>query len=708
MTQRAADPRPGGLFAWYTPGHSDQLGDRLRLFDNTDGPPLELLRLRPDLADCPDFERSLRARVEELRDFRDERYARVCRTDRLPEPGGGLAVVSERTEGPRLSEMLRLAGHRGIRLPASLSLTQVANLVDAVGALHARGSSLAHGALGPERLVVGPDGRLLVTEYVLGSALGGLCLDRDRAWRQFGLAMPADAPASFDQHTDVVQIGTVALALVLSRLLAGDDYPAGLAALLAEADRRASGAGWERAWPLFRPWLERALALDGVGFPNALAARKPLADLLGQGRLSCPEPGTWDGFNARAHGTDTDLPILALDDWERPPVAAGREPGGSQPPVVEGPVPVESLAERSEVPAFEPAASAHATPAAEANTAAGPGLEASNPDPSASRGWRWPALGVRSRVALVTALVVLVVAEGVYIARRDISSSTAASASGTLSLTSDPSGAGVSVDGKPAGRTPVSLELPAGRHVVALTHGQRHRAITVDAKAGQTTALVLELGAGASSTGQLRVSTTPPGARVTIDGLARGTSPVLVADLEPGTHEVVVESRGRSVRQAVAVEAGATAALVLPLPSADAPAPGWLTVVSPEEVQVFNEGELLGTSRTPRIMLPAGRHELDLVNDDLGVRSSHEVVVPVGRTATLEVELPTARIALNATPWAEVLVDGTRVGETPLAGVAVPVGRHVVTFRHPQLGERRVECIVSLKRPTRLGVDLRK
>jgi hypothetical protein len=156
------------------------------------------------------------------------------------------------------------------------------------------------------------------------------------------------------------------------------------------------------------------------------------------------------------------------------------------------------------------------------------------------------------------------------------------------------------------------------------------------------------------------------------------------------------------------VEAGATAALLLPLASADAPAPGWLAVTSAEEVQVFNGTELLGTSRSPRIMLPAGRHVLDLVNEDLGIRASHEVVVPVGRTTTLEMTLPTARIDVNATPWAEVWVDGVRIGETPLAGVPVPVGRRVVTFKHPQLGERRVECLVSLKRPTRMGVDLRK
>ena len=41
-------------------------------------------------------------------------------------------------------------------------------------------------------------------------------------------------------------------------------------------------------------------------------------------------------------------------------------------------------------------------------------------------------------------------------------------------------------------------------------------------------------------------------------------------------------------------------------------------------------------------------------------------------------------------------------------GVGVPLGRHVVTFRHPQLGERTVECVVTSQAPARVSVDLRK
>ena len=705
--EAAGDVKPNGLFAWYTPGHSDHLGDRLRLFDNTDGPPLELLRLRPDFARVPDFEFSLRARVAELRDFHDERYARVCRTDKLPEPGGGLAVVSERTEGARLSEMLRLAAERGVRVPASLALPLLAELVDAVAALHARGSHIAHGALGPERLVVTPGGRLRVTDYVLGSALCGLRLDRQRSWRELGLALPLDpAVTLFDQRTDVVQIGTIALALVLSRTLGAEDYPSRLDALLNEAEGRSRQGGWEPFWPRFRGWVERTLRLEGaIGFSDALEARDALFEMAGGHAVALPEGGAWEGFDARIRGTDT--PILALDNWERNATAddqvgrspepapragleSGREP--SSPSLLRAIPPPRVLSAPLEV---EPEAE-------EAMT----GEKGPGPFSAESKKGAWPLFAI-----LLACLTVLAGGEALYIASRFLPATASTSGpanSGTASVESHPAGAAISVNGKPAGRTPVSLQLPAGRHTFELTAGNRHRTVAVAVKAGTTTSLVVELSAEATAGGQLRVATTPPGGQVIVDGQPRGISPVLIADLSAGDHEVVVENRGRSVRQLVAIEAGSTAALVLPLPGSEALAPGWLTIAAAIEVQVYEDGELLGTSRSPRIMLRAGRHDLELVNEELGLRTSRQIVVPAARTAMLELELPTARIDINATPWAEVWVDGERIGETPLGGVPVRIGHHVVTFRHSTLGERRVECVVSLNRPTRLGVDLRK
>ena len=47
---------------------------------------------------------------------------------------------------------------------------------------------------------------------------------------------------------------------------------------------------------------------------------------------------------------------------------------------------------------------------------------------------------------------------------------------------------------------------------------------------------------GRSPSGSLQVRTEPAGAKVSVDGVARGVSPVIVADLAPGEHAVVVET----------------------------------------------------------------------------------------------------------------------------------------------------------------------
>ena len=65
-------------------------------------------------------------------------------------------------------------------------------------------------------------------------------------------------------------------------------------------------------------------------------------------------------------------------------------------------------------------------------------------------------------------------------------------------------------------------------------------------------------------------------------------------------------------------------------------------------------------------------------------------------------------VVLNAAPWAEVWVDGDKVGETPIGSVQVSIGPHEVVFRHPQFGEKRQAVSVTLKAPVRLSVDMKQ
>jgi serine/threonine-protein kinase len=68
----------------------------------------------------------------------------------------------------------------------------------------------------------------------------------------------------------------------------------------------------------------------------------------------------------------------------------------------------------------------------------------------------------------------------------------------------------------------------------------------------------------------------------------------------------------------------------------------------------------------------------------------------------------TGTLSVNAQPWAEVWVDGQRIGETPIGNLSLPIGHHELVVRHPQLGERRQTVAVGANGPSRIGIDLRR
>jgi hypothetical protein len=279
-----------------------------------------------------------------------------------------------------------------------------------------------------------------------------------------------------------------------------------------------------------------------------------------------------------------------------------------------------------------------------------------------------------------------------------------------LAVESRPTGAEVVIDGRVRGTTPIKLTLPPGPHQMELkAPGGEPRAIPVTIQTGSEVSHYIELGATTVQTGHLQVKTEPAGARVVIDGQPRGNSPLTVEDLAAGDHDVLLESTLGTVKQRVTIQAGTTASLVVPLAgSTGAPISGWVAVTSPIEVQIFEGGKLLGTSQTDRIMVSAGPHDIEVANDTLGFRTTRTVQVLPGRVAALRMDLPKGVIHLNAIPWAEVWIDGEKVGETPIGNLAIPIGPHEIVFRNPQFPEQHHAATVTLAAPTRLSVDLRK
>ena len=321
---------------------------------------------------------------------------------------------------------------------------------------------------------------------------------------------------------------------------------------------------------------------------------------------------------------------------------------------------------------------------------------------------RWPVLA-----AAALLLVAVLVVAGLW-TRGSTTALLAPSATGELTVESTPAGASVIIEGKDRGRTPLSLTLPPGSYDVELRAGKERFVVAARVTAGGVSAQHVVLRAGASSRGQLRVTSDPPSATVAVDGRLRGRTPLLVTELATGQHEVVVTGPAGPVKERVQVDADTTTLLTVPLArGARPPAPatavgGWVAVRSPVELQVYEGERLLGTTSVDRLMLTTGTHTLRFVNKAAEVNVSRRVTIEPGRTARVEVAVPTGILSVNASPWAAVSIDQREVGETPLGNLELPAGSHDVVFRHPDFGERRQRITLRAGLTTRLSVDMRR
>jgi hypothetical protein len=319
-----------------------------------------------------------------------------------------------------------------------------------------------------------------------------------------------------------------------------------------------------------------------------------------------------------------------------------------------------------------------------------------------------PSLNISPKAALAAAALVIIAGGGVYASRYMSGAGAPAPKTGTIVLQSNPPGVPVFVDGIDHGQTPAKFSVPVGPHTIELRRGVP-RVINVVVTAGAEISQYLEF-ANTPETGSLHVETQPAGAKVIVDGTDRGVAPVTLTDLLPGDHEVVLQTPIASARHVVSVQAGGTASLVTPVAAAATtagPVSGWLTVKAPFSLEIREEGRLIGTTDADRLMLAAGRHDIELVNETLGYRVTRVVQVMPGKVASLAVDLPKGVVHLNATPWAEVWVDGQRVGETPIGNLPMSIGPHEIVFRHPQFGEKRHAISVTMSAPTRVSVDMK-
>jgi hypothetical protein len=326
------------------------------------------------------------------------------------------------------------------------------------------------------------------------------------------------------------------------------------------------------------------------------------------------------------------------------------------------------------------------------------------------------SVATRRKVMIASAATLLVAGSAavVYVASIRLqaarSATPAVPASGTAVLDSNPPGT-VTIGGVFRGRTPLSLVLPVGRHDVAIATGQATRSVTLEIEAGTTTKQYIEFAgtpAVATTTGRLDITSQPSGARVAVDGTPRGVTPISIAEISAGSHQVTVSSGETTIHRGVTIRPGTTSSVDASIAATESSAAGWLALTAPIELTMAEDDQIIGTTRAARLMLPAGNHNLVLANTALEFQTTMAVRVEGGKTLKRPVPLPNGSLSVNAVPWANVWVDGADIGTTPLANLSLPIGTHEIVWRHPQLGERRRTISITAKTPTRVGMDFKQ
>jgi PEGA domain-containing protein len=667
---------PRHLASWYAPGWSDRIGDRLLMFDNTSAPSLELLRFNTLLASAPGFETALRERVELLRGFRHPSFSEVRAVESL-DGGNSLALVSNHVPGKRLSEILREA--KG----PSFALALIRQLTPALALLQRQGDGVAHGALGADRIVVTPEGRLVIVEHVLGPALERLNFTAGRLWAD--LRIPVAAASTLhrprlDSRTDVVQLALTALTLLLGRPLRPDETSDRLPALLDDIDK---ALGRDSASSAFlRTWLGRALQVDGRLFGSAVDAQEALEDLphdRGQqarefSRMLAGAPERPDDETARVHTTADEAILVRQPAVEE---AASIAPPLEVPvaPCVRAEEPAPVSCDEVVISAAEQTSSPLSFFSDERNVA--PPLAARPP-----------------RIARIEPVLRAPSAERAYPLIRP---NPPAAAPPVRSIAS-------TIAMSARRKAPAESERRRKATPARVTASLAILAMTEAAIIGGLVYVKGPLFGSAAIT----IDSPQPGSDVIVDGRSAGVTP-LTLKLDSATRSVRIAAptaAGRT-RLSERIHEPAPVASDHPLAVPGATRTGRLALASPVDVDVLENGRLLGSNTKP-ITLAPGAHDLELVNTTLGYHSRETVHVKTGQTTSLAVALPNGRLSLNALPWAEVWIDGKSVGETPLGNVALPIGPHEVVFRHPQLGERRQFAVVRADAVSRVSVNLQQ
>lgn len=244
-------------------------------------------------------------------------------------------------------------------------------------------------------------------------------------------------------------------------------------------------------------------------------------------------------------------------------------------------------------------------------------------------------------------------------------------------------------DGAERGTVPCHLffNAPRAYRITFRAEGFLERTLRLDLSDGKPRVVDAAL---TSSTATLALGSEPAGAKVLLDGVPQGQTPLTLRKIRPGKHEVTFSQDGyRTLTHTLTLDAGQEATLSMPLERL----PAGLTITTlPIGARVYVDGVFRGESDLTLKDLPAGTHTIRVERPGYA-QASRTVTVGAGESRAEEFRLNIIRgtLAVQTQPGAVEVWEGekclltTQPGKdgytSQLATVQLPPGKHTLTFK---------------------------
>jgi alpha-tubulin suppressor-like RCC1 family protein len=264
----------------------------------------------------------------------------------------------------------------------------------------------------------------------------------------------------------------------------------------------------------------------------------------------------------------------------------------------------------------------------------------------------------------------------------------------TLTITSTPEGAEVLLDGTKIGTTPLTKnDVTPGTHTLRLTlvGYSDYSTMLAPMQAGgeQTVHPTLSKTGGASTAAILTVASAPSGAKVLLDDISIGTTPITQRTVTPGSHVVRLTLAGyKDYSTTLTLQAGEIQTVNPVLAKAAvASATGTLSITStPSGARIYLAGKDTTKTTPNSFKLTPGTYAVKVTKDGYNAYQGSVAITQAGTTKTLPVTLTktvmtpaTATLTITSTPTStKVYLDGTSIGTTPITKKEVAPGAHAL------------------------------